>query len=268
MHWYDRTGRPAYEVAAKAGHMRPTTLRDARTLGLTPSVTTVLAVIDKPALNDWKVEQGILAALTLPRRAGEPEKVWLDRVRADSKKQAKDAAELGTKIHDAIEASFLGRNFPSEFDQHVKGVHDKLNELYPGVNDWVVEKSFAHPSGFGGKVDIHSPRERLAGDHKGKDGDFTDGKRLAYDQHWQLAAYQRGLGLPHVEAFNLFFSRTHPGRVAYHIWPAEQMQAGWRVFEAALQLWVAMKGFDPSFNASDSGTHCSTGGIDMPLTPF
>jgi hypothetical protein len=51
--------------------MRPTTLRDARKLGLLPSVTNVLGVINKPELVEWKMTQAVLAALTLPRRDGE-----------------------------------------------------------------------------------------------------------------------------------------------------------------------------------------------------
>ena len=39
-HWYDKEGNPAYEVEAKKGGMRPTTLRDARVLDLVPSVTS------------------------------------------------------------------------------------------------------------------------------------------------------------------------------------------------------------------------------------
>ena len=35
-HWYSRDGRPAYEVESAKGMMRPTTLRDARKLGLVP----------------------------------------------------------------------------------------------------------------------------------------------------------------------------------------------------------------------------------------
>ena len=52
-HWYDRDGRPAYEQATKAGGVRATDLRDARKLGLLPSVTTVLSVVDKAALVDF-----------------------------------------------------------------------------------------------------------------------------------------------------------------------------------------------------------------------
>lgn len=247
MHWYDRGGRPAYEVAKVNGGMRATTLADARKLGLQPSVTTVLQVIDKPQLTAWKVRQGILAALTLPRIDGEAEDAYLRRVEADSKQQVTDAADEGNRIHNAIEDHFQGRPVPSRYVPHVEAVLAELHRLYPGVTDWVSEQSFSSPLGYGGKVDLHSPSTGLTGDFKGKDGDFTDGKRLAYDQHWQLSPYQAGLGFACGEGFNLFVSRTHPGKVASHLWTPTDMASGLRVFLAALDLWVAMKGYDPAY---------------------
>lgn len=247
-HWYDRSGKPAYEIAGRSG-LRATTLADARKIGLVPSVTTVLKVIDKPALTNWKVDQGILAALTLPRNATENEGEWLKRVKSDSQQQAKDAASEGNRIHDACEQFFKGQRVPQEYWLHCQAVADELGRLFPGVDDWIAEKSFSCILGFGGKVDLHSPSTGIVVDFKGKDGDFSDGKKLAYDQHWQLAPYQTGLGLARAPCANLFVSRTHPGRVASHVWSVDDMDAGLGVFLAALELWKAMKGFDPSYEA-------------------
>jgi hypothetical protein len=246
-HWYTRDGAPCYEQATQKGGLRNTDLRDARKLGLVPSVTTVLSVIDKPALTSWKVDQGIMAALTLPKLDGEADKEYLARIKADSGQQAKNAAEEGTKIHDAIEAHFKGKPVPDRYGSHVAAVVVELARIFPGVTDWVAEKSFGSPLGYGGKVDLHSPSTGITVDHKGKDGDFTDGKKLAYDQHWQLAPYQAGLGFAHSPAANIFVSRTHPGSVTSHVWTPEEMAHGMEVFMAALGLWKAIKRFDPSF---------------------
>lgn len=249
-HWYDRSGKPCYQQRTKKGGVRATDLRDGRKLGLVPSVTTVLSVIAKDALTKWKVEQGIWSALTTTRRPGESDDDFIARVLRDSQQQAKDAADEGTRIHDAIECSFKGDPYPAKYLPHVEAVHAKLEEIYPGVTDWAAERSFAHPSGFGGKVDLSSQSTGIVTDHKGKDGDFTDGKRLAYDQHWQLAAYNRGLLLPPSECLNLFVSRTHPGKVAAHVWTKNEIDDGWAVFEGALELWKRIKKFDPSFTKS------------------
>ena len=56
-HWYTRDGEPMYTVEAAKGGQRATTLRDARKLSLVPSVTTILNVAAKPALNQWLQRQ-------------------------------------------------------------------------------------------------------------------------------------------------------------------------------------------------------------------
>lgn len=240
-HWYLPDGSPFFEIAAKAGHMRPVTIKDARKAKAVPSVTTVLSIVAKPQLEAWKVRQGILAALTLPRIEGESEEQWLARINTDSRQEAKAAAEEGSRIHAALEADRRGQPYPERYQPHVAAVRAEIAKLFPDVTDWVPEVRFAHPDGFGGMCDLHSPSTGACLDYKGKDGDFADGKQLAYDQHWQLAGYQRGLKLREAPCASLFVSRTHPGKVASHVWSVEDMREGQRVFDAALALWKAVK---------------------------
>jgi hypothetical protein len=246
-HWYRQDGKPFYTITGANGVDRSVTLRDARKINAVPSVTTVLQIVAKPQLEAWKVRQGVMAALTLPRVAGEDDDALLARIDADGRAQAKAAAEEGTRIHDAIEQSFIDwGHVPTQYMPHVEATRKKIAELFPGVNDWRAEDYFCHARGFGGKVDLHSPSTGIVIDYKGKDGDFSDKKKLAYDQHYQLAAYQTGLGLGLNVCANIFVSRTHPGLVAEYVWTREQMQEGWDVFSAALQLWKAIKKYDPS----------------------
>src|SRR6185437_2318719 len=121
-HWYLPDGSPFFECKARDGHMRPVTLRDARKVHAVPSVTTVLSVVAKPNLEVWKVQQGILAALTLPRIPNESEADWLQRVRDDAKAQAKAAAEEGSRIHAALEAHARGQTYPQRYQPHVQAV--------------------------------------------------------------------------------------------------------------------------------------------------
>lgn len=248
-HWYKRTGEPCYEVPTKGGGLRPVNLRWDRGLNLVPSVTTVTRIIDKPALVNWMVDQAIMAALTLPREDGEAEAAWLARVKEDSRAQAKAAAEEGSRIHDACERHYRGLVVPEHYRPHVAGVVAAIDAEFPGVTDWVAEASFAHESGFGGKVDLHSPSTGIVVDYKGKDGDFSDGKKLAYDQHWQLGAYQVGLGLSNADCANVFFSRTHPGATKLHRWKAAEVAEGAAIFAASVQLWKLLKKYDPAFDA-------------------
>jgi hypothetical protein len=250
-HWYEKNGSPKYTVIGKNGSERDTTLRDARQLGLVPSVTTVLDVLNKAALVEWKVKQGILAALTLTRVTDESDEIYLARVLDDSKQQAIQAAEEGNRIHDAIEASFKGQPVPEAYWKHVQAVHAKLKETFPNVGDWIAETSFASPLGYGGKVDLHSPSHGIVVDHKSKDMAPGDTKKLAYDQDWQLSAYHRGLQLPVNVCANVFVSRTVPGYVEIHVWKSEEIQEAWNVFSCSLATWKCIKGFDPSWSETE-----------------
>lgn len=250
-HWYRRDGSPCYEIPTKAGGLRPVNLRWDRGLCLVPSVTTVTRIIDKPQLNKWRRRQTALAALTLPRLPGESDEAFLDRVDEDAAAQVKAAAEEGTRVHDACERHYKGLSVPEAYRKHVDGVARLVAETFPHVTDWVAEASFAHEAGYGGKVDLHSPSTGIVVDFKGKDGDFSDGKKLAYDQHWQLGAYQRGLLLPRAECANVFFSRTHPGEARIHVWPEPDVAAGAAIFGRALALWKLLKGYDPAFTRAE-----------------
>ena len=84
MHWYGRDGSPQYQLIGANGKERPPTLRDARKLGLVPSVTSIIRCAAAPGLERWKQEQVLMAALTLPRNPDEPEAIWLRRVMQDS----------------------------------------------------------------------------------------------------------------------------------------------------------------------------------------
>jgi hypothetical protein len=233
-HWYTRTGDPMYTVPSKKdGSQRPTTLRDARERNLVPSVTTILNIAAKPGLNVWLQEQAILAALTLPRYENEPESVWLKRVVQDSKSQAREAADLGTEIHTAVQGFYEGKR-ASAFPIHVQTCTKAIEGHY-GARNWVAERAFAHEMGFGGKVDLHS--EGIVIDIKTKD--FSDpSKVVPYDEHlMQLAAYRVGLGMPEARCANVFISRTNPDLAVVTEWAEEDLQRGWKMFTALLSFW-------------------------------
>jgi hypothetical protein len=245
-HWYSRDSRPCYQVRSKSGSMRGTTLADAKKLLLVPSVTTITSIVAKPALTNWLIEQAIHAALTMPRGSmSEPD--YITAIKTDGRASAKAAAEEGDRIHNACEAHFKRETYDGKYAKHVQTVAGVLSDLFPEVYDWRAEDSFASELGYGGRVDLHSPSTGIVVDFKTKDGDFSDGKRLAYDQDVQLAAYQRGLKLPRNKCANLFVSRTHPGKVASHVWTTEAIDRAWDEFVCILALWKAQKKFDPSF---------------------
>ena len=245
-HWYSRSGKACHTIR-KGVVVRDTTLRDARALNLVPSVSEVLSIIAKPGLERWKEEQVLMASQTLPKVDGEDEATYLARIRSDSRRQAQEAANEGTRIHASVEKWFTGGSVPAEHWLHVEATRDALAQLFPNVQDWVSEKSFAHPLGFGGCCDMHSPSTGIVVDFKTTDKKSGSDKRLHYDQNYQLAAYKAGLfqrdGGGDMPCANIFISRTEPGTVFTHVWTPEEISQGWRVFYAALALWKAVKGY-------------------------
>jgi len=233
-HWYTRDGDPMYTVPSKKdGTPRNTTLRDARERNLVPSVTTILNIAAKPGLNVWLQEQAILAALTLPRGTEETESAWLKRVVQDSKAQARDAADLGTEIHAAIQGFYEGQK-ASAFPIHVQTCTKAIESHY-GARNWIAERAFAHEMGFGGKVDMHT--DGIVIDIKTKD--FDDPAKVAgYDEHlMQLAAYRVGLGMPEARCANVFVSRTNADLAVVKEWAEEDLARGWLMFTALLSFW-------------------------------
>ena len=246
-HWYTRSGEVAYTVTAKDGNQRPTTLRDARKLSLVPSVTTIIRCAAAPGLEYWKVQQAIMAALTLPKVDGESEEAYLSRILSDSKEQARKAAERGTAIHAAVQGHYEGEPPSEEFFPHVQAADKALYE-WTQWKEWRAEESFAHPLGFGGKVDLRATSLFLA-DAKTKEFDEAGAKTLkTWDEHaMQLAAYRHGLGMDKARCAIVYVSTTTPGLAKLIEIPEEELQKGWKCFYSLLHFWQAKNNYTSAF---------------------
>lgn len=247
-HWYGVDGSPCYEIEMKTkpGEFRPVNLRDARKLNLVPSVTTITkAVLAAPGLERWKQEQILMAALTLPPVEGESLDDYARRIRDDGQEHARQAAQRGTDIHAAIESVYCGREIPKEFYAEVCGTIEAINSIHP-FGAWQAEKSFAHPIGYGGKVDLHSTAAEIVVDFKTKEFSADCDKKLHWpEQAIQLAAYREGLDIPKARCFNVFVSTSEPGVVRVHEWDEADISSGWEVFRRALEIWQIQKGYVP-----------------------
>lgn len=243
VHWYRQDGGPQYTVVAKDGSNRPTTLRDARTMDLVPSVTTILKIAAKPALEAWKLEQMLLAALTVPKIEGESEKDLIARIVYDSKETGKKAAERGTRIHESIERFYKGES-KVEHSAIARAFGDKVCTHFgvPVQHEWNPEKSFKSPLGYGGKIDLYCGFSEISPDGivlDAKSKEFgPEDKVVAFDEHlMQLAAYRQGLNLPFARCANVFASVTHPGLIKVVEWSEEELQKGWEMFQCLLRYW-------------------------------
>lgn len=241
-HWYSADGKPQYTITGKNGKERGTTLRDARELNLFPSVTTIMGMAAKPALENWKITQALLSALTLPRIEGESLDDFMERAKKDAKDSSYKAAERGTEIHADIERGFL-HGAPSAAYAAVRAC---LDSLYPG-EQWIAEGSFSCPEGYGGKIDLYSKRGIYV-DFKSKELKDTDiPEKLVYDEHgMQLSAYACGTGCHYPERISIFVDRIDCSKVLCHKWDKESHERHLGMFLRLLEYWQLSKGYAPS----------------------
>jgi hypothetical protein len=251
-HWYLRNGEPFHVVGRADGPgERPVTLRDARKVRALPSVTNILGIIAKVGLDAWKLEQAILAALTLPRVAAEPLDVYARRVVTDMDAQVNAAAELGRRVHGACEAYARAGTVPED---------PELAALWQPWREWfdanVIETRrveavvVSHEHGYGGTIDLECRLQGLGWavvDFKTQrvKTDSRGNARANLYETWplQLAAYRQTLEERGHELVSVVIDVARPRPVVVQVW--ERTPLHWENFAAAAALWRYVKGYDP-----------------------
>jgi len=236
-HWYTQKGEPAHD----------STLRDARKLNLLPSVTSILKILDKPQLTSWRVEQGIMAALTLPQKPGEPVEDFARRVVEDASAHSKSAAEFGTEIHTYIEQHLAtGKIIPCG-----SGI-----EFWPPIRDWL-DKNVSEVRmsekvvvdldyGYAGRLDLVADLGGRLTLIDFKTQGTKPGKAInKYPEWaWQLAAMYFAVEAPIARWVNVVISSSEEGRIEVVDWSIDDIQRGWKVFVRLLELWRLIKKFE------------------------
>ena len=179
-----------------------------------PSVTTVLNILDKPALVNWKVDQHLQTAFEIDRRAFDH---GFDAFKQDVKRETQERMDLapkaGTDIHQVLEDWVGDRKIPdSEMEKLICLKVDAVLEECCGEQFWLCEEYFAE-NGYAGCADLIAFREPKGSkdnwviDYKSKQtaDKFKPGKMQYPDHVRQLAAYGKAL-FPDMEfrAANIF----------------------------------------------------------------
>lgn len=248
-HWYTSLGEPCYELPKANGKgTKSPTLADARKLGLLPSVTTILKALAKPELQSWIIEQSVLAVLTTPRRPGETEDAFVHRVlheQAEQEQERQKAADLGTRIHDALADALMGQTVKDDIWPYIAGVVPILAARL-GHNGQIwseVPFAFGH---YGGRIDMV-----MYADGSVMVYDFKTTKTIPDKQPWkehrlQLAAYSAAIenrfatlypvSQLKVSCANVYISTIEPGKWAIYEIPdwASIYQFAW---DPLVMLW-------------------------------
>jgi hypothetical protein len=212
-------------------------------MNLVPSVSGIIKMAASPGLEVWKMQQMMLAVLTLPKVDGETEEQYIERIITDSKETGLKARDRGTAIHASVQGHFEGVA-DVQYKNHALAVEQALNKYF-GERPWECEKSFAHRVGFGGKTDmIDMMGDGIIVDIKTKE--FTDpSKVVAYDEHlMQLAAYRTGFLLLNARCANAFVSVQDPVQVVIKEWTHEELDRGWAMFSSLLRFWQVKNNYE------------------------
>ena len=265
-HWYLPDGTAMHDVACAGGNgTRPANLRDARRLGLLPSVTNILSVLARPGFDAWRQEQAVLAASSQPRRLREDDADYAARVLSELRRENRTAADTGTRLHHAIEAYARSGTVPSD---------PELAALFAPVRTWfdrqvedvlAIETAVVHPVwGFAGRIDmaviLRSTGRPTLIDFKtqktrlSKDGSFLPVCR----EEWplQLEAYRQALAWRNpfyscAETASVIIGSTGPVPVIEHLWDPLGAPTRFRAFLAARRLWIFTRGYCPGRTSSE-----------------
>lgn len=189
-HWYKPDGEPSYNA----------TLRDARKEQLYPSVTQIIGILAKPAIESWAVN---LMSETCYKHMphlddcdmmDETIEQYRQRIEPIYESKRSEAAIRGSAIHDFAEA-YIQHDPDVNMVPGYKAQCEKLAQwIDDNIDSAIVEQPFAHVidgMGYGGRIDAY--------------GYFKDGRQFvldfktqgvkakpAYYPEWQyqLAAYK------------------------------------------------------------------------------
>ena len=238
-HWYcATTGQPRYTTIGKNGKERNTTVRDARDGSLVPSVSTINGLLSKAGLNQYFQRMAIQATLDHAKWEGESNEDYIKRLLELAKEDSRKAAERGTAIHDILD-SYFSCVYAPEWPNYVHRIKECLDKTF-GNRLWLSEKSFAHPEGYGGKVDLYSkpdPVNNLPGvviDFKTTEkepGDLTP----YYEHTLQLAAYREGL-VPGAFCANIFVN-GNTNEISLKMHTEQELRDGYESFLSLLKVF-------------------------------
>lgn len=239
-------------------------LRDARKIDGLPSITTVLKIIEKPALTKYKLEQILRASLSLSQDDSETKEEYIDRIIEESGRESKEAIGFGNNIH-ALAENYLKRDETVQIEDDIvfnafSSVADWIdNSLVPGSSFEVEESMSSVTHGFAGKPDCFGETKGFGYaviDWKSqkvkqkfmKRKKAWENKPVVYDDFvYQLAAIgllveeNRGVTPDNYISVVISSNKINMGFVHVHVWDYEEVENAKEIFLSMLSVWRGIK---------------------------
>ena len=264
-HFYTSTGVARHFVPKKGGAgNRPTTIADARKEALLPSATTIIRLMEKPALSTWKLQQVAKAAWNHQFHATGPaltEKEYIDKMVLDSEESMLTASDFGTKLHARLEQLVAP-------DGTVIAPAPETDPAFEAVKEWLMRRVddviYAEKHvlgalgglGYAGKFDLFARvnGQRVVIDFKTRTPYvLKSGPKLR--PYWdsdcvQLAAYAHAIELadPAQRApggISLIVASDGSPLLLENAWSEDDMRRGLNLFESLLTAWSLTNDYYP-----------------------
>lgn len=205
------------------------------------SVTTVLNILDKPALVNWKVDKHLEQAFHYGRDGitGDVES-FKSQVKKYTQEKLDEAPKAGTDIHQVLEDYlFEDKSDLSGVElKIVNNVESLLIEKRINEENTIKEQYFLDEEyGYAGCADLVSSDENWVIDYKSKQENSAFLKAKQYtDHHRQLAAYGKAFfGNKVFRAANIFIC-LETGDISFHESTWEQLESGFADFKDCLSI--------------------------------
>lgn len=251
-HWYTKDARACHtQVTASGknkGKERNTTLRDARKLGLLPSATGVLDLLNKPNLVPWKARKVLTRAFEQPPQPGQSMEAWIAAIlQAEEEHQDEHVRDRGSRLHAEIEDFFTSKRgeIVSEDYEFIAPVIEIVESMdSPVLESETVVVNLAE--GYAGTADIILASGQVV-DFKTKDFKGRDSVHVSFENCCQLAAYFVAANghAGFLTCRNIYLDRSEPGKVQVKDWTPEELATGWEAFRHLCALWRIMNKYDP-----------------------
>ena len=253
-HYYEKLldgtveARHYIPMSSRPDELRPTRITDVRKWWkdgrkVVPSVTTVLDVLNKAALINWKIgqhfEQAWLSLAQLRQPLVSEKDEWVAEVKRLTEMAMDVAPSAGSDFHKWMDAYVCRKPvIPLERYMLCSKVWQEICRSTGHNEAHHTELSFVSDLGYGGQIDLVMPCYEWIIDYKTKQtaAKFKPGK-MAYDEHrMQLAAYRMGLKLPKARCALLFVC-LEDGQIDFNVLTEKELSNGWEMFQHALAIW-------------------------------
>jgi hypothetical protein len=212
---------------------------------LIPSVTTILALLAKPALKTWMRDQVCQAAYKLhldPTFTLPPYEEYKNILITEADKPGSEAADKGKTIHYAIECCIKGETprfeFPEEILPYLEHVYGfiKTNNLRGTCEAVAIHEH--EGMAYAGTIDLDDGN--IITDHKTQN--TKNGKFTIYPE-WKIQLGGYTLARPGVETVrNFLISSTEVGVMEFKTYEKEELRLGQSMFINLLSFYYSMKG--------------------------